>query len=203
MKSILKASEYEKIQQASSIIENAPSSASAILSEAEHIRLDAFKQGHKKGIEEARTESIEHKINLVHESINYLSKLENDVTDLVVSSIRKIISSYEPDELVFQSIKLGLKELIIRDHITVRVPPGHIQLLLSLTSELEETDNEFIDVLFDERLKGNQCVIESEFGIINVDVDIKVSELEAAIKSHINHQLDPVDLHAKSLGLES
>lgn len=184
-KKVLKSSDYVDILNAKETLFRAETLARKTISEAEAIRQSAYKTGYQQGLQQAQFDNVEHTVNLVSESIDYLGRLEKEIANIVFSSIRKIIASYQPDDLAIQSIKLGVKEVSNSKQILLRAAPDLAKTLFNRISEIDD-NHSHINLVTDNRLEDNQCTIESDLGIIHVNVNDMVDKLQQLINLHIN-----------------
>lgn len=181
---VLKSSEYQDILNAKEILFQAQVKAETILYEARKMRQSAYKEGYQSGLQQVQFDNAEHTLNLVSESIAYLGQVEKDISNIVFASVKKIIASYEPDELAIQSIKLGVKELSNSKQILLRAAPDLAKALFNRMSEIDTTTMH-INLVTDERLEDNHCTIESDLGIIHVNAHDMVDRLQQIIDSRL------------------
>ena len=181
---VLKSSEYQDILNAKEILLNAQVKAETILHKARKTRQLAYQEGYQSGLQQVQFDNAEHTIDLVSESIAYLGKVESEVSDIVFSSVRKIIASYEPDDLAIQSIKLGVKELSNSKSILLRAAPDLAKALFNRMPEID-TATTHINLVTDERLENNHCTIESDLGIIHVNAHDMVDRLQQIISARL------------------
>jgi type III secretion protein L len=184
-KKILKSSEYQDILNAKQTVLQANITAKKIIAAAEQTRQSAYKKGYLQGLEQAQLDSFKQTANLITESIAYLGKIENDITNIILTAIKKIIDSYEPDEIAIQSIKLRVQELAASKQITLRAAPALARALSYRLPEIEHKD-QHINLIADERLDNYQCALESELGIVHLNVDDMIDKLEQLISSHLH-----------------
>jgi type III secretion protein L len=185
-KKILKADEYQDILNAKHTVEQANISAQRIIATAEKTRESAYQRGYQHGLKQAHIDGVEHSLNLVSESINYLAKVENDIVNIVVSSIRKIIASYEPDEVTIHAIKLRVSELGNSQQIILRAAPELARTLFNQIPEIENKTNN-INLIADDRLEKHHCAIESDLGITHLNVEDMLDKLEQVLTLHLQN----------------
>ncbi len=193
---ILKSSDFEEYQYTKKIVNKAFVEAETIIKkaelvkqkaeenvkkmmlDAEQIHRQAYKKGYDEGIREAKSEYLEHTISFVSQSLKYLKNLENDVVDMVTSSVRNIISSYEPDQALCEYIKSYINNIVTEKQIVLRVSPGTSRVLNKRVSDLSLNFNPgSLLIVPDIRLENHEVVIESEFGTESVDLEGKLSNL--------------------------
>ena len=181
---VLKSSEYQDILNAKEILLQAEIKAEKILYEARKMKQSAYQEGYQSGLQQVQIDNAEHTMNLVAESISYLGKIEKDVSNIVFASVRKIIATYEPDELAIQSIKAGVKELSNSKQILLRAAPDLAKVLFNRISEIN-TATTHINLVTDERLENNHCTIESDLGIIHVNAHDMVDRLQQIVDTRL------------------
>ena len=179
---VLKSSEYKDILNAKETLLSAQNEAQEMLADAQQTQHEAYFKGYQEGFQKSQFDNIEQTIKLVTESIDYLGNLEQDITNIVFKSIRKIIASYEPDELAIQAIKLGIKELSNSKKILLRASPELAKTLFNRISEIEN-DVYPISLVADERLEKNNCTFESDLGVMHVNVNDMVDKLQQQIEA--------------------
>ena len=134
--------------------------------------------------EKIKAEKIQHSLETTQASILHLKKLEQDLVNLVMSSVRKIIDDYSDEERIYHVVKSGLKLLCQTEKVSVRVHPETAPALLERLNKLKQ-QFEHIDIYPDEKLNKDDCIIESELGIINASLENQIANLEKSISSVI------------------
>lgn len=183
-KKILKASEHQDVLNTRETLLQAKFTAQKILAEAEKTRKSAYQIGYLQGIKQAQLDNVEQTVNIVSQSIEYLGTIEKDIASIVFTSVKKIIASYEPDELTVQAIKSSVKGLSNGKQILLRASPELAKILFNQISDIGTTNNP-VNLVADERLENNHCTIESDLGIIHVNVNDMVKKLESIITSRL------------------
>ncbi len=183
-KKILKASEHQDVLNTRETLLQAKFTAQKILAEAEKTRKSAYQIGYLQGIKQAQLDNVEQTVNIVSQSIEYLGTIEKDIASIVFTSVKKIIASYEPDELTVQAIKSSVKGLSNGKQILLRASPELAKILFNQISDIGTTNNP-VNLVADERLENNHCTIESDLGIIHVNVNDMVEKLESIITSRL------------------
>lgn len=166
------------IKEAASVKQEAEQNANKIIEGAELIRKGSFKKGYDEGIREAKSEYLEYTVTFVSQSLKYLKTLEDDVVDIVTSSVRHIINSYEPDQALCEYIKSYVNNIITEKQIVLRVSPASSRILNKRVTDLNLNLNPgSLLIVPDIRLENHEVVIESEFGTESVDLEGKLSNL--------------------------
>lgn len=190
---VLKSSQYKDIFDAKETLLKAQNQAQEILSAAQQTQHEAYFKGYQEGFQKSQFDNIDQTIKLVAESVEYLGQIEQDITHIIFSSIKKIIASYEPDELAIQAIKLGVKELANSKKILLRASPELAKILFSRIAEID-SDVYPINLVTDERLEDNNCTLESDVGVMHINATDIVDKLQQKIEACLsrtptsNHQ---------------
>ncbi|MCK5889863.1 MAG: hypothetical protein KAG19_07970, partial [Methylococcales bacterium] len=140
-KKILKASEHQDVLNTRETLLQAKFTAQKILAEAEKTRKSAYQIGYLQGIKQAQLDNVEQTVNIVSQSIEYLGTIEKDIASIVFTSVKKIIASYEPDELTVQAIKSSVKGLSNGKQILLRASPELAKILFNQISDIGTTNN--------------------------------------------------------------
>jgi type III secretion protein L len=102
---VVRAHEMAALREAQQIVADAQVQADAIVAGA-HEALEAERQrGYAQGLEEAQLDQAEQMIENVSRTIDYFSKVEGRVVDLVMQSIQKIVSEFDDTERVVITVK--------------------------------------------------------------------------------------------------
>jgi len=167
-KDILKASEERARQQE----EQATAALSGMISEA---MMNASQQ--------AKADKITQMVATISGSLQHLEKMEQAIVDLVIQSVRKIISELDDDERIYQIVRTGIKQLGQSQRIIVRLHPetlaNHQERLLALKEY-----SHFLELMPDHQLTLDDCILESDIGIINASLEVQLKTLENALRQY-------------------
>ncbi|MFK8067911.1 MAG: FliH/SctL family protein [Gammaproteobacteria bacterium] len=185
MKKIIKSNEVDEILESAQTKKWNHQKAEDVLAYAETICKIAYKKGFAQGQEDAKSQGLEDSISLVSDSIDYIQHLENDIVDVVLNNIRKIIANYEPDELLFRSVQQSLSDLCNAREITLRISPSISHETLVRLRDIESLSGK-VNVVADHRIEKDDCIIESEMGVVHVNVDQKIAQLENIFRTDLD-----------------
>jgi type III secretion protein L len=185
-KKVIKAKDYATYVDSKEILKASEERARQQEEQATTALSGMIKEALMKANQKAQTEKVEQMIATVAGSLNHLAKLEQDIAQLVIQSVRKIITDYSNEEQVYHTVRNGLKAIGQSQRVTVRVSPQITediqQRLMDIT---HKTD--FIDIVPDHKLNVTDCILESDIGIVNASIEHQLDSLEQAIMKSITN----------------
>lgn len=183
------------------ILEDARTSAEQILAQAhadaEGIREDARMKGFVQGNEEARAQVQEEydnlKARLEDEYMQKFEALEDEkknlepvFANLVVSLVRKLtgVICEDKKEVILYLIGNAIRNVGKTSSVVLRVSRQDIALVAAKKNTLKSLvkDVASFDVVEDESLTENQCIIETDNKIIDCSLDSELQNLEEQVK---------------------
>ncbi|MCR5261172.1 MAG: hypothetical protein K6C94_04975 [Candidatus Gastranaerophilales bacterium] len=159
--------------------------------EANSIREEAVKEGHRIGIEKAQ-EEIQALLQAIQEFYSFKDKMFEyiapHILELSVEIAKKIINKeIEQDKTALLSlIKFALGDTLkINNRITVRVKPQDVITVRENLPDFLSADSieAQIKVVPDETIVSGGAIIVTENGIIDATIDTGLSILEQAFKN--------------------
>lgn len=146
--------------------------------------LKAVKNGIAQGAELSRKKLAEQMLKASNDTITQLAKVEQDLLDVVINAVRKIIADYDNNELALAMLKNGLKLVSKSQRVIIRVHPEKMDKLMIGLKNIEH-DIDFLEIMPDKELDMSDCVLESELGIVRASLNEQMQYIENAIKSAI------------------
>ncbi len=183
-KKIIKSADFWAFKCASGIIDSANSDREKIILEA-HAAYEKEKiRGYKDGRDQAKFEQSANMIAIVSQTVDYFSKVEAQMVDLVLEAVQKIISNYTDREQVFAVVKSSLALVRNQTMITVKVHPTQCEYF---TENLEKLKSEFptieyINLTADASLDHDACIVESEVGRVESSMHAQINALHMTLK---------------------
>lgn len=182
--SVVKRAVVEARVEARRLLAEAESEARALREEAEAearaLREKAFAEGH----EEALSELTELILDARERRDAVLAEAERDLLRLAVKLAEKIIGrevERDPSALA-DIVAAALRQARQNETFTVRVNPADLPLVEAYRSRLDPAGRaRFLDVVADPRVGHGGCVIESESGTIDAQLDTQLRVLERAL----------------------
>ncbi|BAE80849.1 type III secretion flagellar biosynthesis translocase [Chlamydia felis Fe/C-56] len=160
--------------------------------ECEELRKEAKEQGFKEGSEQWSSQLA----YLAKEAHDLRNKVKEALVPLAIASVKKILGKeleIHPEAIV-SIIAKALKELTQHKKIIIYVNPKDLPIVEQNRPELkkivEYADSLIIAPKADVTQGG--CVIETEAGIVNAQLDVLLAALEKAFSTILKQQ-NPVD----------
>ncbi len=196
---VLKAREVGDLVDGRVALQRAREQARRLLAEAKQLRDEARQKGYEEGLEAGNRESAARMIGLISGSVKYLAEREREVAAVVVATVTRVLGELDHDALILHSVRNALVGLRSQQNVTVRAAPSNANTLLDgLPHDYPEV--EVLSVVADERLSGDECVIETDIGIVNINRNDFVSALKKRIGERLGISMQQLDDEIARLG---
>jgi len=186
-KKILTSKEAEVWSTSAQIIE-------AAHREAEKIKIQALKEaeiqhqeGFKNGMEEARINQVEEVLKIVENGIKYIEHVENSLVEIVTIALEKIIGNLSQKQAVAAVVKEALGHMIGEEKIQVRIHPDCVDHLKKFSTELSPNLG-LLEIVPDNRLDKNDCILENKLGSINASIPLQLKNLQIAMQNALGQR---------------
>lgn len=184
-KKIIKAKDYATYLESKEIIRASEEQAKQQEEHATHALSGMIKEALSNANQRVQEEKATQMIATVAASLQHLQQVETRLVGLVMQCVRKVISDYSDEDLIAESVKQGLKQIGHSQQIHIRLHPDMAPSLQERLPELSEK-LDFIHIRPDPQLGKDDCILESDMGIINTNIEQQL----AAIEKVINHYFD-------------
>lgn len=191
---VVKAEDYAVVAGAKAIVDAAVSESIRLRKagqmDADQKRAEAQteyerrrEEGFKEGQEEGKAEIAGQIMECMTQSAAYFSKVEGVMVDLVMRALRRVLGTFEQKEIVEQAVRHALETTRNEGHVTVRVAPAQAEWLQSRVQSMLEScpKVQFLEVLPDERLAEDGCVLETEIGVVDASIQTQLRAIEKAL----------------------
>lgn len=179
---VVRAGDLQALRSAQEAIAVANEQADLIVSQAQAAYEAERKRGYEEGQAQARLEQAEQMIENVARNVDYFSKVELRMVDLVLQAVQKIIGDFNDRERVLITVRNVLSVLRNQKQLTLRLNSQQVEIVKSSMDELLAAypGVGYIDVLADNRVKPDACILESEIGVVEASIDSQVEALRSA-----------------------
>lgn len=179
---VIPAAQHSAYLEAEAVLAAAHEEAAAIRAAAQSAYEEERQRGFRDGQEEARMEAAEQMIENVGRTIDYFAKVEERMVDLVVESMRRIVSEYDDRERVTMVVKGALGAVRNQKQVTLRVAPDRLDMVRQSTNEILAAypGIGYLDLVGDARLHGDACILETEIGIVEASFEGQIEALRRA-----------------------
>ncbi len=181
---IIKGNDYWAFSRARQVIAIANDEKNRII-QAAHRAYEAEKnRGYQEGQERAKFEQSANMIAIVSQTVDYFSKVEAQMVDLVLEAIQKIIMDYSDREKITEVVRSSLSLVRNQKFITVKVHPSQSDYILTNVANLKESfpSIEHIDVATDSAIQIDACIIESDVGKVEASMQSQIEALRVTLK---------------------
>jgi len=184
---IMKAQTFASLSRAGDIISQAEQKSEAILAEAEKVYQQQHQLGYEQGVEQGKKALARLHLDATVKVQDFLHKVNDELVELVMVALRRIIDDLAPEEVTGQVIRQTLKTITDEKNITLRVAPESVaQLELQLAEITADYPAlSYIHIEADHALSGQQgCILETETGVVDALVDTQLEVINKTLASH-------------------
>ncbi|WP_036771286.1 HrpE/YscL family type III secretion apparatus protein [Photorhabdus australis] len=182
---ILRKADYQTCLSAESLLDAARAQAKEIEREAQTVYEQQKELGWQAGIDAARAEQA----SLIHQTQlqcqQYYRQVEQQMTNVVLQAVRKILKNYDQISLTLQVVREALSLVSNQKQVILRVNPEQAATVREQISRVHKDFPEigYLEVTADARLDQGGCILETEVGIIDASLDSQLDALMSAINS--------------------
>jgi type III secretion protein L len=203
---VIKANDFWQYQQAQEMISAAKVKRDEIIDaslagfEAEQAR------GYRQGRDEARQEQAQKMIGVISQTVDYFSKIEAQMVDLVLDAVRRIVNDFDDREKVLKVVRNALTMVRNQRQILIRVHPVNVAEIKSQVNDLKQSfpGIEQMEVSADVSLDKDACVIESDMGQVEASMSGQMEALKTSFGRVFGAIPEPVeDKKSISVGTNS
>jgi len=183
----IKAADYAAMVQANDLLEEARRMYESMSAEAHEIYESQKAMGYEEGLEEGRREHAAKIFEAAAQSLELFESLENSVVKIVTDALERIVGEMNDKDLILRVVKSGLAIARNERRVVVRVSPEQAPSVEASTTELlrHYAGIRLLDVVADARLKKNDCLVESEMGVVDAGLDTQLAALRKVMEKRI------------------
>lgn len=183
-RNVVRAADLQALRTAQEAIAVANEQADLIVSQAQAAFEAERQRGYEEGKEEARLEQAEQMIENVARNVDYFSRVESRMVDLVLQAMQKIISDFDDRERVMITVRNVLSVVRNQKQLTLRLNAQQIEAVKQRMDELLAAypGIGYIDVVADKRVNLDACILESEIGLIEASIESQIDALRTAFQ---------------------
>ncbi|MFO1058417.1 MAG: HrpE/YscL family type III secretion apparatus protein [Dongiaceae bacterium] len=187
---VIKAAEYQAWLEAGALVERAAAEAEAIRAGAAAALEAEKRRGYEEGTAQAKLEAAERMMDAVAGTLDYFTKVEETMVELVIGAVDRVIGELEDRELVRRVVKNALSVVRSQKQVTVRVAPDQAAAVKEQLNDILKPYPSIgmVDIVADGRLSRGGCILESDIGSVDASVEIQLEAIRRAIaKSFVAH----------------
>lgn len=181
---VIKAQDFWAHRKSRQAIADAMAQREAILRSAQAAFEAEKKRGYKEGRDAARVEQSAHMIDIISQTVDYFSKVEVQMVDLVMEAVRRIANDFDDRDKVLKVVRNSLSLVRNQKFITVKVHPSQCAVIEESIKGLLDSYPavEHIDIASDPALMEDACIIESDIGRIEASMTGQIQALRSTFK---------------------
>ncbi|WP_019002235.1 HrpE/YscL family type III secretion apparatus protein [Succinimonas amylolytica] len=185
---IIRRDDLGVLHDSNEIIEKSRNLADDIRKKAEEDYRLRYEEGFEKGQQEGKSEYTEKIMDLIISQVDSLAELENDMAQVVIDSVTKIIGELPDSEQIVRVVRKAINTVRGMKRVTVRVAPedeSAVRADLGMLLVSPDGRTGYIDLVADASMKHGDCILETPMGIINAGLEFQLSILKKSIQSRV------------------
>ncbi len=181
---IVRAADYAALADAETLLANARAQADAIVAGAQAAFEAERQRGYDDGRESALMDQAEKMIETVGRTVDYFTNVENEMIDLVMMAVRKVVDGYDDREKALIVVRNALAVVRNQKQMTLRLHPDEVEVVRANVNDLLAAypGVGYLDILPDGRLEKGSCILESEIGLVEASLDAQVAAVRNAFQ---------------------
>lgn len=182
---VIPAAQVQVVKDAQDIVTRATQEAHRILADSRHAYDLERQRGYQEGLEMARGEYGQQLFECASLRVDFLSKMERRIGDLVMQAVCKVFDGFSDKDLVLISVRSVLAAARAEKHMTLRVNPEQVEVVREAKEQLLANGPavDFLDVVGDARLKADACILESDLGVVEASTQTQLDALRTALQN--------------------
>jgi type III secretion protein L len=167
-------------QTAEQVLQEARAHAERIRSEANEAFEAEKQRGYEEGLTMARMDEAERLIENATRTVDYFAGIEQKIVGLVMNAVRRIMADFDDTTRVLAVVQSGLSVMRNQKQLTLRLSPEHAETVRERAQQLLERfpGVGLMDIVADNRLKGDAAILESEMGVVEASVELQLKAIE-------------------------
>jgi type III secretion protein L len=181
---ILRADAYATLVEADALLAQAREQADAVVAGAQAAFVAEQERGYADGRESALMDQAEKMIETVGRTVDYFTNVENEMIDLVMMAVRKVVDGFDDREKTLIVVRNALAVVRNQKQMTLRLHPDEVDTVRERVNDLLAAypGVGYLDILPDGRLERGSCILESEIGLVEASLEAQISALRNAFE---------------------
>ena len=123
-------------------------------------------------------------IETVSRTVEYFAGVENEMVDLVMASVRKVVDGFDDREKVMIVVRNALAVVRNQKQMTLRLHPAEIESVRERINDILAAypGVGYLDLLADARLGRGACILESQIGMVEASLEGQIEALRGAFQ---------------------
>ncbi|MDB5839903.1 MAG: Type secretion cytoplasmic protein [Herminiimonas sp.] len=182
---VVKARDFWAYKQAEDAVAEGMRRHEEIIDSAQAAYVAEQQRGYREGTETAKLEQTGNMIEIVGHTVEYFSKIENKMVDLVLDAVRRIVSDFDDRERIITVVRNSLVLVRSQKHLILRVHPSQVEAVRSQLGSLQESypTIALIEVVGDSSRKIDECQVESDIGTVEASMSGQLDTLRETFRN--------------------
>ena len=188
---ILRADAYAGLVDADALIAQARAQADAIVAGAQAAFVAEQERGYADGRESALMDQAEKMIETVGRTVDYFTNVENEMIDLVMMAVRKVVDGFDDREKTLIVVRNALAVVRNQKQMTLRLHPDEVETVRARVNDLLAAypGVGYLDILADGRLEPGSCILESEIGLVEASLEAQIAAVRNAFERMLGSRI--------------
>ena len=181
---VLRGAELAAWADAEQLVAQARARADEIIGGAQAAFEAERQRGYEEGREAALLDQAEKMIETVGRTVEYFAGVENEMVELVMSAVRKVVDGFDDREKVMVVVRNALAVVRNQKQMTLRLNPAEVDTVREQINDLLAAypGVGYLDILADGRLARGACILESEIGMVEASLEGQIQALRQAFQ---------------------
>lgn len=181
---VLRGAELAAWADAEQLLAQARARADEIIGGAQAAFEAERQRGYEEGREAALLDQAEKMIETVGRTVEHFAGVENEMVELVMSAVRKVVDGFDDREKVMVVVRNALAVVRNQKQMTLRLNPAEVDTVREQINDLLAAypGVGYLDILADGRLARGACILESEIGMVEASLEGQIQALRQAFQ---------------------
>jgi type III secretion protein L len=123
-------------------------------------------------------------VELTAKSIQKFSEFEEAILNIVMRSLRRIVGEIGHTELIKRIVSNALEVVRNQKKAILRVHPDQAPGARESVDDWVKQGNqmELLEVVADNRLEKNACIVETEIGVVDATLDVQLEAIHGILR---------------------
>lgn len=188
---VLHADEATAWADAQALLAHARQEADAIVAGAQAAFEAERERGYAEGREAALLDQAEKMIDTVSRTVEYFARIENEMVELVMAAVRKVVDGFNDRDKVMVVVGNALAVVRNQKHMTLRLNPAEVDIVRAQINNLLAAypGVGYLDIVADGRLAPAACILESDIGMVEASLEGQLAALRQAFQRTLGSRI--------------
>lgn len=185
---IVRLEELQELYEANELLKKAQAEIAALKQKTEEDYKKRYEEGYALGQEEGRGEYTMKIMEMVMTQVDSLEGLEQQLADVVIQSVEKMLGAFDPGDLAIRVVRQTLAAVRGEKRILVRVSMADEPYVRQdLQPYLISADGRtgYLELLGDPNLRHGDCILETPMGVVDGSLSSQLKILSKALHERV------------------